>query len=168
MRSTPESAPIKQERQLFWRRVIFLFFSARRYFFLHRQWQKFLISNSLTWCFKAIVCFDLQRNHQSHTCQNHNVDAETFESPRSERLGSLKIAIVQKSLGVKCHQRWRKHYLQCFTRFTLCTLFTILKLHTLFTLYNYVCSIMVLSKKRNGLLEWIPFRLLQLLEHLRC
>ena len=109
----------------------------------------------------------MQRNHQSHTCQNHNVDAETFESPRSERLGSLKIAIVQKSLGGKCHQRWRKHYLQCFTPFTLCTLFTILKLHTLFTLYNYVCSIMVLSKKRNGLLEWIPFRLLQLLEHLR-
>ena len=44
----------------------------------------------------ALICKEIIN---PNTCHNHNVDPETFESPRSERLGSLKITIVQKSLG---------------------------------------------------------------------
>ena len=139
MRSTPESAPIKQRGNFFLRRVIFVFFGEKIFFFYTGDGKSFSFQIHEFDVFMAIVCFDLQRNHQSLTCQNHNVDPETFESPRSERLGSLKIAIVQKSFGGKYHQRYRKHCAiicsHCFILFTLFTLFTILKLLTLLTLF---------------------------------
>ena len=108
----------------------------------------------------------MQRNHQSHTCQNHNVDPETFESPRSERLGSLKIAIVQKSLRgeipSEIEEALRNTLLTVF--FTIYPVYTVNLLQTAYTAHTIYDS----EQKRDALLEWIPFRLLRLLEHLRC